>query len=89
MRLHPPGLLALVAAALATGCASSAPERPMTQQGERMHFAQLDKTGDKYLTPDELPPDHELYLGFNQYDLNTDGRVSEYEFGEYLKTIPE
>jgi Ca2+-binding EF-hand superfamily protein len=61
----------------------------MTEQGERMHFEKLDKTADKYLTPDELPTDHELYLGFATYDFNTDGRLSEKELGEYLKTIPE
>ena len=69
------------------GCASGEVEPPMTNQGEAMHFNSLDKDENKYITTDELPTNHVLLLDFTNCDLNGDGRISEHEFGEYLKTI--
>ena len=69
------------------GCATGEVEPPMTNQGEAMHFNKLDKDENKYLTTDELPVDHVLLLDFTHCDINGDGRISEHEFGEYLKTL--
>ena len=41
------------------------------------------------ITMDELAPDHELLLAFEAYDLNGDGRISEFEFGEYVAALPD
>ena len=80
---------AACALALATlgGCASNEVEPPMTNQGEAMHFNTLDKDESKYITTEELPTDHALLHDFTQCDLNGDGKISEHEFGEYLKTL--
>lgn len=82
--------LAPLAACLAlAACASSNPEKPMTQAGETMHFKQYDRSADAKLTRDELPTDSELFLGFETHDLNGDGEISEYEFGEYVEDMPD
>lgn len=69
-------------------CASSPPDRPMTNQGEERQFENYDRTGDDVLTRDELPSDSELLVGFDRYDLDGNGEISPYEFGEYLKILP-
>ena len=83
----------LIAAALASAslvaCTSSYVEKPMTNQGETMHFKNLDRSEDMALTRDELPTDHELFLAFEVHDLNGDGAISEHEFGEYLEELPD
>lgn len=76
-----------IALAALGGCASNEVEPPMTNQGEAMHFSKLDKDESKYITTEELPTDHALLHDFTQCDINGDGRISEYEFGEYLKTL--
>ena len=80
-------LLALGAAALLAGCATTEQDVPRTVQGENMHFQTLDKSKDGVLTLDELPPNLELSLDYARYDLDGDGVISEYEFGEYLATV--
>jgi hypothetical protein len=70
------------------GCATHDPDRPMTNQGEERQFENYDRSGDDVLTRDELPSDSELLLGFDRYDLDGNGDISEYEFGEYLKILP-
>ena len=80
-------LLALGAAALLAGCATTEQDVPRTVQGENMHFQNLDKSKDGVLTLDELPPNLELSLDFARYDLDGDGVISEYEFGEYLGAV--
>ena len=83
----------LIIAALATiafaGCATNDVEKPMTNQGETMHFKNLDRSEDMKITLDELPNDHELFLTFEAHDLNGDGGISEHEFGEYLEDLPD
>ena len=81
-------LVAALGAGLA-GCAMNEVEKPMTNQGETMHFKNLDRTGDLMLTPDELKVDNELFVNFPLYDLNRDGAISEYEFGEYITSLPD
>lgn len=76
--------LALVAV---SGCASRGAEAPMTNQGETMHFNIIDKNDDKYITTEELPTDHALLRDFTHCDLNGDGKISEYEFGEYIERM--
>jgi Ca2+-binding EF-hand superfamily protein len=80
-------MLALGAAALLGGCATTDQDMPRTVQGENMHFQNLDKSKDGVLTLDELPPNLELSLDFARYDLDGDGVISEYEFGEYIATM--
>jgi len=80
-------LLALGAAAFLGGCATTDQDVPRTVQGENMHFQNLDKSKDGVLTMDELPPNLELSLDFARYDLDGDGVISEYEFGEYLAAV--
>jgi hypothetical protein len=82
-------VFAVCGAGLIAGCASNDVEKPMTNQGEAMHFGNLDRTGDRLLTPDELPVDNELFVNFPLYDLNRDGAISEYEFGEYVANLPD
>ena len=81
--------LMLATASALAACATNDIDKPMTNQGETMHFKNLDKTGDGRLTPEELPLDNELYVRFGAYDLNGDGQISEYEFGEYIAQIPD
>ena len=80
-------LLGLAAATLMGGCATTDQDVPRTVQGENMHFQNLDKSKDGVLTLDELPPNLELSLDYPRYDLDGDGMISEYEFGEYLATV--
>ena len=80
-------LLALGALALLGGCATTDQDVPRTVQGENMHFQNLDKSKDGVLTLDELPPNLELSIEYARYDLDGDGVISEYEFGEYLATV--
>ena len=82
-------LTAALASVALAACTSSYVEKPMTNQGETMHFKNLDRSADLKLTRDELPPDHELYLAFEAHDLNGDEAISEHEFGEYLESLPE
>jgi Ca2+-binding EF-hand superfamily protein len=82
-------LTAAVASLALAGCAVNEVEKPLTVQGEEMHFSNLDRTGDGYLTADELPTDHVLFLDFERYDLNGDGSISEHEFGEYIAMLPD
>lgn len=77
-----------LASALAA-CATGSIDKPMTNQGETMHFKNLDTTGDGKITQDELPANHELLARFGSYDLNGNGEISEYEFGEYITHIPD
>ncbi|HVF36178.1 MAG TPA: hypothetical protein VND91_12720 [Candidatus Saccharimonadia bacterium] len=80
-------LIAALACTMLAACASNEIEKPMTNQGETMHFKNLDRSEDLKLTRDELPNDHELYLAFEAHDLNGDGAISEHEFGEYLQDL--
>ena len=80
-------LLGLAAATLLGGCATTDQDVPRTVQGENMHFQNLDKSKDGVLTLDELPANLELSLDYPRYDLDGDGVISEYEFGEYLATV--
>ena len=87
-KTHLMAALASSACLMLAACATSDVEKPLTQQGETMHFKELDRSGDLKLTRDELPPDHLLYLDFAMHDLNGDGGISEHEFGEYLAALP-
>ena len=80
-------LLGVAAATLLGACATGDQAVPRTVQGENMHFQNLDKSKDGVLTLDELPPNLELSLDYPRYDLDGDGMISEYEFGEYLATV--
>lgn len=82
-------LIAALASTMLVACASNDVEKPMTNQGETMHFKNLDRSADMKLTRDELPNDHELYLAFEAHDANGDGAISEHEFGEYLQNLPD
>ena len=82
-------LLALGASALLGGCVTTEQDVPRTVQGENMHFQNLDKSKDGVLTLDELPPNLELSLDYARFDLDGDGVISEYEFGEYLATVDQ
>ena len=80
-------LLALGAAVLLGGCATTEQDVPRTVQGENMHFNTLDKSKDGVLTVDEVPPNLILSIDFVVFDLDKDGVISEYEFGEYLASV--
>ena len=82
-------LIAALACTMLAACASNEVEKPMTNQGETMHFKNLDRSADMKLTRDELPNDHELFLAFEAHDTNGDGAISEHEFGEYLQDLPD
>ena len=82
-------VIAALACTALVACTSSYVEKPMTNQGETMHFKNLDRSEDLKLTRDELPTDHELFLAFDAHDLNDDGAISEHEFGEYLEDLPD
>ena len=82
-------VIAALACTALVACTSSYVEKPMTNQGETMHFKNLDRSEDARITLDELPNDHELFLTFEAHDLNGDGGISEHEFGEYLEDLPE
>ena len=81
-------LVAALGAGL-VGCATNEVEKPMSNAGETMHFKNLDRSGDNLLTPDELPVDNELFVNFPMYDLNRDGAITEFEFGEYIASLPD
>ena len=88
-KTHMIAALASSACLMLAACASTDVEKPLTQQGETMHFKELDRSGDMKLTRDELPEDNELLLGFEEHDINGDGEISEYEFGEDVEDMPE
>ena len=47
--------------------------------GSQVDFAALDTDQDGYLSPDEIPPDHELAVQFAALDTDGDGRLSRQE----------
>jgi hypothetical protein len=83
------GTAAGALACLLGACATNEVEKPMTNAGETMHFKNLDRSGDGLITSDELPVDHELFVRFGNYDLDSNGEISEYEFGEYIAQLPD
>lgn len=82
-------LAAILGTFALAGCATNDVEKPMTNQGETKHFKELDRSGDNFVTRDEIPADNELLLGFENWDLNDDGQISEHEFGEYIEDLPD
>jgi Ca2+-binding EF-hand superfamily protein len=48
-------------------------------------FDELDRNNDGVLTPDELPPQHELSRLFAQYDRDADNALSRSEFELYMR----
>jgi hypothetical protein len=47
--------------------------------GSPIDFGSLDTDQDGYLSPNEIPPDHELALQFAALDTDGDGRLSREE----------
>ena len=83
--------VAALAASLAlSGCATPGDvDKPISNQGETKQFKELDRSGDNMVSRDEIPVDNQLLVGFDDYDLNDDGQISQYEFGEYVEGLPD
>ena len=61
---------------------------PESAKNSPLYFANVDKNGDGSIGRSEVPKELSgLRSHFDQYDLNRDHRLSEYEYVTYLKTM--
>lgn len=79
-------IAALAAAVLLAGCISEN-RMPTSVQAKRVQFTELDRDENEYLTRDELPTHLELYLQFDRFDQDGNGRIYGDEFNDYLDAM--
>jgi hypothetical protein len=78
-----------MAATILLAAATVPPAHPAPHMSYRTDtsagFDELDRNKDGMLTPDELPPSHELSHLFAEYDHDGDNALSRSEFDLYMR----
>lgn len=82
---HTTRSIVLVATLAALSACASGPDTPKTNRGQSAHFTEMDKSGDKLLTLDEINPELELSTEFPRWDANGNGSIEEHEFRAYVE----